>query len=88
MIAQVVECRHGSGHPPWLRFSDGVEGVIDLGVELYGEVFEPSRDVELFRQRRVHPELRTVVWPNGADLAPEFLHAAVAAASQRERAGA
>ena len=41
--------------------------------ELRGEVFEPLRDLELFRQLRYEPEYGTVVWPNGADLAPEFL---------------
>ena len=56
-----------------LRFDDGAEGDIDLGAELYGEVFEPLKDLARFREFSVHPELGTVVWPNGADFAPEFL---------------
>jgi len=56
-----------------VRFSDGLEGEVDLAKELNGRVFRPLRDTHLFAQVRVHPELRTVVWPNGADLAPEFL---------------
>jgi hypothetical protein len=58
----------------WLRFDDGTEGEIDLSTELYGPVFEPLRDVSYFRQVRVDPELGTIVWPNGADFAPEFLY--------------
>jgi uncharacterized protein DUF2442 len=62
------------GHTIWLRFNDGVEGEIDLEPELLGAVFGPLRDVEAFRHFRVDPELQTVVWENGADFAPEFLH--------------
>ncbi len=37
----------------------------------------PLKDAVLFAQASVHPELETVTWPNGADLAPEFLYRAV-----------
>jgi hypothetical protein len=39
-------------------------------------MFEPLKDVTLFAQVAVHRELETVTWPNGADLAPEFLYRA------------
>ncbi len=77
MVPHVVEARHLHGHVLWLRFSDAAEGEADLAAELYGEVFEPLKDLEYFRQFRIHPELRTLVWPNGADFAPEFLRAAI-----------
>ena len=57
-----------------VTFSDGVQGIIDLEGELWGEVFEPLRNTEVFRRFRVDSELDTIVWPTGADLAPEFLH--------------
>jgi len=60
-----------------LRFSDGLEGEVDLRDELDGPVFEPLRDVKVFRGFELHPELHTVVWSNGADFAPEFLHSRV-----------
>jgi hypothetical protein len=59
----------------WLRFDDGAAGEIDLARELKGPVFEPLRDVEAFRLFKLHRELNTIVWPNGADFAPEFLRA-------------
>jgi len=32
------------------------------------------KDIQLFQKFRVDPELETVAWENGADLAPEFLY--------------
>ena len=73
-MIQVVEARYVRDYVIWLRFNDGLAGEVDLRDELDGPVFEPLRQVETFRSVRLHPELHTIVWPNGADLAPEFLH--------------
>ena len=37
-------------------------------------VFEPLRDQAFFVKVRVDPDAATVIWPNGADLAPETLY--------------
>lgn len=81
MIPRVTDARYISGSTIWLRFSDGAEGEIDLSAELHGEVFEPLRNAEYFRRFIVHRELGTLVWPNGADFAPEFLRASVKVAA-------
>jgi hypothetical protein len=58
-----------------LRFNDDTERVVDLEAELWGPVFEPLKEnPELFRAVKI--EGPTIAWPNGADLAPEFLHSA------------
>lgn len=76
-MIRVIEAKWVRGSVLHLRFSDGAEGDVDLQEELDGAVFEPLKDVEVFKSFRVHPELHTVVWPNGADFAPAFLHARV-----------
>lgn len=74
MDYDIVEARYVGGYVIWLRFRDGTAGEINLERELYGEVFEPLRDPAAFRQFQIHEEFHTLVWPNGADFAPEFLH--------------
>lgn len=74
MNYRLVEARHVAQYTVWLRFSDGVEGEIDLRGELHGPVFEPLKNLDAFKAFILHPELHTLVWPNGADFSPEFLH--------------
>jgi len=62
------------GYSLRLEFSDGSVRDVDLSEELYGEVFEPLRDADIFRKVAVNEETGTIEWPNGADFAPEFLY--------------
>jgi hypothetical protein len=77
MSSRLVAAQYVRDYVIRIRFADGAEGEIDLAEELYGPVFEPLKDVAVFTQFTVHPELHTLVWPNGADFAPEFLREAV-----------
>ena len=74
MFLHVKKAKYLHDYVIWLQFNDGTEGEIDLEKELVGEVFEPLKDQRLFQRFWVDPELETVAWGNGADLAPEFLH--------------
>ena len=51
-----------------------MEGEVDLESELWGEVFQPLKDKARFAELLLDKELETIVWPNGADFAPEFLY--------------
>jgi hypothetical protein len=55
-----------------LEFNDGLKGVVDLKNELWGDVFTPLNDKSLFKQFTLI--YGVLSWPNGADLAPEYLH--------------
>jgi hypothetical protein len=74
MILRIVEAEVCGPHLLRLSFNDGVRKMVDVGPLLWGAVFEPLRDPARFAEARLDPVCGTVVWPNGADLAPEALH--------------
>ena len=69
------EARYIKDYVIWIRFSDGIEGQVDLGSELGGEIFRPLKKIDYFKQFKLDDDLATLTWPNGADFAPEFLYA-------------
>lgn len=81
MDYDVLEARYVAGFTIWIRFRDGRAGEVDLTDALNGPVFEPLHDVGFFQRFIVHPEFETLVWPNGADIAPEYQHAHVRVAA-------
>ncbi|HEX7280282.1 MAG TPA: DUF2442 domain-containing protein [Solirubrobacterales bacterium] len=62
------------GHRLRLNFDDGSSGEIDFSDEEWRGVFAPLADPDYFDRVRLDEELGTIVWPNGADVAPETLH--------------
>lgn len=74
MNYHVMEARHVTGTTVWLRFRDGTSGEVDLTPALTGPVFAALRDPAVLCAFTIHPEFHTLVWPNGADIAPEWLH--------------
>ena len=56
-----------------VAFNDGREGTADLAPWLCGPIFEGLQQADAFQTGRLDRELGTLVWPNGADFAPEFL---------------
>lgn len=72
-MLHIKSAKHISDFIIWVAFDDGTSGNVDLKDILKGPVFLPLQDINVFSKVSVDPELETVVWPNGADLAPEFL---------------
>ena len=57
-----------------VHFDDQTEQIIDFKPVLAGELYGPLRDLSLFNEVRIDPEVHTLVWPNGADFDPAILH--------------
>ena len=74
MFLFIQEAKYLNDYKVELKFTDNKIGVVDLKDELYGTVFESLKDKKLFSTLKVDKDLDTIVWDNGADLAPEFLY--------------
>ena len=72
-MLHVRYAKYVDGYKLWVSFDDGTAGEVDLENKLFGAIFEPLKEKSFFSKVAVDPQLETVVWPNGADLAPEFL---------------
>jgi hypothetical protein len=73
MFTHVTDAKYVKGCRIWLKFNDGAEGIVDLENELWGEVFEPLKDINKFKDFKINPDSETIEWQTGADFAPEFL---------------
>ena len=81
-LVRVVGVQHIRDHLLWLKFSDGVEGTVDLGPSLVGPMLEPLRDPARFAEVALSES--TIVWPDGVDWAPETLHDRVVATKRHD----
>lgn len=74
MIAKLTNAKYLKDYAIHVIFSDGKQGKVDLKNCLWGEVFEPLRDINRFKTFKLDANLKTIVWDNGADIAPEYLY--------------
>ena len=74
MILKVLSVEVCGPHLLRVAFSDGTAKRVDVRPLLTGPVFQPLREAGFFARVSLDPVAGTVVWPNGADLAPEALH--------------
>ena len=88
VLPLVIRATYEGGFRIHLTFNDNLQGTVDFQSWLEGPVFEPLTDRTYFQQFFI--DGGTVVWPNGADIAPDTLYDAVkrsTAAQQRGGSG-
>jgi hypothetical protein len=87
VVPSVIRATYEGDFRIRLTFHDNLQGTLDLRGWLEGPVFEPLKDQMYFQQFFI--DGGTVVWPNGADVAPETLYEAVKSSmAAQQRAGA
>ena len=74
MILHVTKADYITEFKIKVLFNDGLEIIIDLKNYISSKkhpFFQPLKQVDEFKKFQVH---KTLVWDNGADIAPEYLH--------------
>ena len=74
-MIRVVDSKYLQQYQIWIKFSDGKEGIVDLKDVILTDprdIFGQLKDLDQFKSFTV--DMDTVVWSNGADLAPEYLY--------------
>ena len=88
MLTKIAKMEKLGGFRLHLRFSDGSEGVHDFSVMVQepGPMMEPLREEAYFN--RVFLEFGAPTWPNGFDIAPEWLRREMEAAGELTKVAA
>ncbi|HEU5001627.1 MAG TPA: DUF2442 domain-containing protein [Actinomycetota bacterium] len=73
-LIDVTDVRVVGTHRLRVTFADGFAGELDFTNREWGGIFASLAEPEYFDKVHLDPELGTIVWPNGADIAPEMLY--------------
>ena len=74
MIIGVKEVEYIQNYKLRVLFDNDSKKFVDLSRYLDGEIFEPLKNIEYFKQVKVDEDIETICWENGADFSPEFLY--------------
>jgi hypothetical protein len=75
MLIDLVSAVYRGDYKIELTFEDGKNGIVDFSsyIEKAG-VFNRFKDINYFKNFKVDPEVKTLVWGNEIDIAPEVLY--------------
>ena len=74
MILRVTYAKYLKDYCIEVSFNDKKTGIVNLSQSLTGTIFNPLKDQKKFSQFKIDEDLDTIVWPNGVDLALEYLY--------------
>ena len=70
----IVNAEYIGDYKILFTFENGEKKIVNFEDMLWGEAFETLKDKNLFKQFKVIKEYGTIVWPNGADVAPDGMY--------------
>ena len=70
----VIECRAEGNYTLWVKFDDGLEGLVYLGDLVTTNSYQTLSDEDIFSQVAVDPVSNGVAWTGGIRLEPEILY--------------
>lgn len=73
MMLELRQAEYVDGYKIFVQFSNGQKGIVDLSDSLWGPVFAPIKNKDVFKRFTLSPVLHTICWENDADFAPEYL---------------
>ena len=75
MIMDLVSAEYCGDYKIKLTFEDGKSGIIDFSSYINKTgIFSRFKDINYFRKFSVDPEVKTLIWGNEIDIAPETLY--------------
>ena len=76
-MKKIIEVKPLENYKIWIKFSDGVSGVVDLS-NLEGRgVFKLWKNKKFFNSVKINPLTNTVSWGEEIDLCPDTLYAKI-----------
>lgn len=85
MTHTVIECRAEGNYSLWLKFDDGLEGVVYLGDLVTTNSYLALSDEDIFSRVAIDPVSNAVTWTGGICLEPEELYRDLAIKAQAPR---
>ena len=76
MFLHVSNAKYLDEYKVEISFNNGKSGIADLAdiPKRKSRIFNSLKDISIFSQLHVDSDIETIVWPNGVDLAPEYLY--------------
>ncbi len=75
MLRDVISAEYKGDYKIKVTFEDGASGLVDFSKYLLeGGIFKKFKDMEFFKNFRIHKELGVLTWGDEIDIAPETLY--------------